>query len=103
MMRCAGPYRCYEHDKDVVIPSFYLKDAKPVSPFDAPRTISLLIRFSGTLQFHDHIRQRLLNYWQVSNGCAPDCLVKPQGSATEGLKPGGNWGRHVRPYCLIQG
>ena len=61
----AGPYRCYKHDKDIVIPSFYLKEAKPVSPFDTVRAISLLIRFSGSLQFHDHIRQRLLNYWQV--------------------------------------
>ena len=49
-----------------MIPSFYLKETTPVSPFDTMRHISLLIRFSGTLQFHDHIRQRLLNYWQVS-------------------------------------
>ena len=64
---------CYEHDKDVVIPSFYLKEAKPVSPFATQRPISLLLRFSADLGFNDAIRARLLNFWKVCQHSSP-CL-----------------------------
>ena len=48
------------------MPSFYMKEAKPVSPFDTPRPISVLIRFTGDMGFHDAIRQRLLTFWRAS-------------------------------------
>lgn len=73
----AGPYKCYEHDKDLVMPSFYMKDAKPVSPFETPRPISVLIRFTGDMGFHDAIRQRLLTFWRASLAAALG-LMLPQ-------------------------
>lgn len=63
----AGPFKCYYPDRDMVIPSFFMKDDKPVDPLSTHRNISLLIRFSGDRygQYNDNVRQRLLKLWKV--------------------------------------
>ena len=68
----AGPFTCYHPDKDIVIPSFYMKDDRPVDPLATHRNISLLIRFSGDRygMYNDNVRAKLLKMWEVR---APLC------------------------------
>ena len=58
---------CYEPSRDIVIPSFTLKDVSPVDPLSTKRPIALLIRFSGARynMYNDGLRARLLQYWEV--------------------------------------
>ena len=71
---CSGPHKCYEPSRDIVIPSFTLKDVSPVDPLSTERPISLLIRFSGARysQFNDGLRMRLLEYWEVCSAALAD-------------------------------
>ena len=65
----AGPFKCYYPDRDIVIPSFYLKDERPIDPLSTARNISLLVRFNADRygQYNDNVRGRLLDYWKVGH------------------------------------